>query len=522
MESDCGGNWGGMLKSAGFDGLIITGKADVPVLLVIENGAVEIREAGTVWGMDTFETYSAVRAMVNEKAEVACIGPAGENLVRFASIMTDGEHARTAARGGVGTIMGWKNLKAVSVYGEKKPEVADPEGLLAFRRRRSKKMVDDSQVLTDYGTSLAVDVFDEIGDLPIRNWHDRRFEGAGKISGQAMADSILTGKYGCGDCVVRCGRIVEIKDGDYPTPGVVGGPEYETIGMLGSNLMIDDIEVIAKANELCNRFGMDTISTGSIIGFAMEANDRGVLSKEDTGELCFEWGNGDGVIEIINAIVYRKGIGRIMGEGIVRFADSLGSATHEFAVHVKGLDFPAHDPRAKNGNALAYATSNRGACHLQAFNIDFEGGAACPSLGYEETFDRHSIEGKAEFIIKLQHVMSMFDSLKSCKFLIHFGMDVDSLVEAFNLVTGLSFDKEEFLKTGERIFNLKRMYNVKCGISRKDDALPPRILNLKRGEGADEDRLPCLNEMLHDYYKLRKWDEFGIPKREILTELGLR
>ena len=334
-----------------------------------------------------------------------------------------------------------------------------------------------------------------------------------------MEKNILTSNYHCGKCVIGCGRTIEVLDGQYKIEEGAG-PEYETIGMLGSNLLIDDIKAISKANELCNKYGLDTISTGSIIGFCMEAYERGLIDEKDTDGIKLDWGNEQAVLEIIKKIAFRKGFGNILAEGILEVSKNIGKNSYEFANQVKGLDLPAHDPRAKVSLALGYATSNRGACHVQAFTHDFEGGASIADLGYPKTLNRFETKGKAKFVADMQNLMSLFDSLHICKFTIFGGMTVEPLVKILNLITGFNFSKKEFLKIGERIFNLKRLYNNREGISRKDDTLPPRILYSPRGGGSG-DNLPAFNEMLRDYYRIRGWDEFGIPKQDTIKRLEI-
>jgi aldehyde:ferredoxin oxidoreductase len=520
-ESDCGGHWGSMLKRSGWDGILIVGKSVEPVYLWLNDGQVEIRDAKHIWGKDTFDTTETILSETDQKAEVVSIGPAGERLVLISCIMTDGKHARSAGRAGVGAVMGSKNLKAIAVKGSWSPSIARREDFGRFVNDHAKAMIEESRPLGTYGTSVGLQYTERVGDLPIKNWYQRRFEdGAKKICGQTMADTILAKRYHCGRCLIGCGRTVNVETGQYASDGLTAGPEYETLGMLGSNLLIDDLAAIAKGNELCNRYGLDTISTGSVIAYSIEAFERGLITADTVG-FELEWGRGDILIETIHLIGRQEGIGKLLGQGVKRIADQLGGIAHEFAVHVKGLELPAHDPRAKSGLALGYATSNRGACHLQAFTHDFEDGANMPSLGYDTTLDRFGTNGKADFVIKFQNLMCMFDSLKCCKFVLFGGLDVDALTECLNLVTGLCFTKEDFLRTGERIFNLKRMYNTRCGISRKDDILPPRILTHKRGSGDFEDDLPHLGKMLNEYYLLRCWDEFGIPTAEKLEQLGL-
>ena len=520
-EADCGGKWGSALKKSGYDGIIIIGRADKPVYIWINNGKVKILDADDIWGYDTFKTHKVLKEKTNSDSEIACIGPAGENMIKYAVIATDGEHARVAGRAGCGTVMGSKRLKAIVANGNQEFEVFDPEGLKKFIKEHSKKMVSSMKVLRSYGTSNGVEYCENVGELPVKNWSQRRFDKAKNISGQTMAETILKKSYYCGKCVIGCGRTVQIEDGHFKTDGVIGGPEYETIGMLGSNLLVDDIKAIAKFNELCNKYGLDTISTGSVIGMIMECYEKGLIGSEFLDGVNLSWGDKDSIIEVIHKIGNAEGIGKLLGEGTRKIAEEIGSYAPEFAIHVKGLEAPAHEPRAKVSVALGYATSNRGACHLQAFTHDFEDGASLADMGYPETLDRFSTEGKAEFVIRFQNLMSMFDSIHCCKFVLFGGVTLKELTQTLNLVTGFEIDEKEFLHIGERLFNLKRLYNTRLGISRKDDTLPSRYLTQKRGEGSYEDKLPPLGEMLDEYYRLRKWDEIGIPKKEKIEELKL-
>jgi len=508
-----------LFKRCGYDALVIEGKAEKPVYIYIDEDQVQIKDASYLWGKDTFETTKILKEERGESVQVAVIGQAGENLVRIASIMTDGEHGRAVGRGGLGAVMGSKNLKAVVVSGKIRVKIAEENKLKDLMKKILPRMRSDTENLAKFGTSNGLVDCENVGDLPIKNWYQGKWEeGAKRISGQAMGETILVGRYHCGRCVIGCGRVIKAMNGPYKGMDI-GGPEYETLGMLGSNCLIDDLPAIAKANELCNRYGLDTISTGGVISFAMEAYERGLINKKDTGGIVLRWGNASALIEMIHHIAQRKGIGKLLGEGVKRAAEEIGGDALEFAIHTKGLEFPAHDPRAKFATALAYATSNRGACHCQAFTHDFENGASLPDLGYPETLDRFATEGKVEFVVKMQNLMSMFDSLTVCKFVLFGGVTVEPLREFLNYVTGWDVDTKEFLKIGERIFNLKRLYNTRCGISRKDDTLPPRILTHKRGGGTNV--LPPLNLMLNKYYQLRGWDEFGIPTIEKIQELGL-
>jgi len=518
-ESDCGGKWGEGLKKCGFDGIVIKGKAKKPVYITIKDEEIKIEDASDLWGKDTFTTDTLIKKEMGPNSHVVCIGKAGENLVKFACIINEGKHGRAAGRAGVGAVMGSKKLKGIGVLGAKEVKIAHEQEFNQFIKNMVPYMTDQTEVLRRYGTSNGVEYCESVGDLPIKNWYQGSWEGAKKISGQFMAKTVLKESYRCGRCIIGCGRTVEITAGKYKIKEGAG-PEYETIGMLGSNCLVDNIEIICKANELCNRYGLDTISTGSAIAFCMEAYEKKLISKEDTGGIEMKWGDGDAVLEMIKKIANRQDLGELLGEGLIEVSEKIGRNSCEFAIHVKGLDLPAHDPRAKVSLALGYATSNRGACHLQAFTHDFEDGASMPDLGYPKTIELFKIEGKAKFVIDFQHLMSMLDSLHCCKFIIFGGMTLQPLIETLNLVTGWNFSKDDFLKTGERIFNLKRLYNTRQGISRKDDTLPPRILNHPRGGGAGKN-LPHLNKMLHDYYQIRGWDEFGIPTKETLKRLEL-
>jgi len=519
-EANCGGYWGESFKRCGYDALVVSGNAKSPTYICIDEDGVQLEDASEIWGMDTFYTDRFFKQRYGANSQAAVIGPAGENIVLFASIMTDGLHGRAIGRCGLGAVMGSKNLKGVVVRGSKTVEVADPKGISAIQKDMAALMNGDlPKTIRELGTTGGVEFCEEIGNLPIRNWFQGSWpEGAEKISGQRMADTILVNNYGCGRCALRCGRVVRASGGDYDRQEI-GGPEYETVGMLGSNCLVDDITKIAKANELCNRYGMDTISTGGVIGFAMEAYDRQLITKKDLGGLALEWGNGDAMIDMISQIALRKGWGNELANGVRRTAEKIGGLSSEFAIHVKGLEPPAHDPRAKMSSALQLATSNRGACHLQAFTSDFDEGLYIPDLGVPQMKDRFATEGKAENVIRMQHLMSMFDSLTCCKFLLFAETKVNHLLNLLNCVTGWDVGYEEFFQTGERIFNLKRLYNTRLGISRKDDNLPLRLLTHRRGGGTEA--LPPLYQMLSEYYEIRQWDELGIPTDTKIEELGL-
>lgn len=520
-EGDVGGGWGTALKRAGFDGVVVTGQGESPVYLWIHDGGVEIRDAGHLWGKDTYEADDLLKAETRPDAVVSVIGPAGENLVKIAAIMTDGRDARAVGRCGLGAVMGSKNLKAVVAAGDMKPEVADQATLDRLVKEIAPRVREGTKGMHDNGTAGGIIAIEHVGDLPIKNWSQGSWpEGAAKLSGQRLAQTILTRRYYCGACIIGCGRVTEVKEGPYRT-GEGAGPEYETLACLGAMCLVEDLEAVNLGNELCNRYGLDTISAGAAIAFAMEAYERGLITAADTGGREIRWGDPDVMLALLRDIAFRQGLGNLLAEGVRSAAGRLGQAAHELAIHVKGLELPGHDPRAYNSLAVGYATSNRGACHLQGFSHVFEKNVTMPELGYSEILDRFAAEGKGEMTAKAQDLAAMFDALKMCKFSLFGGVKVTHMVQFLRAVTGWDFDVAGFMKTGERIFNLKRLYNVRCGVTRKDDTLPARIRHQKRGEGGAAENLPPLDSMLDEYYEYRGWDKNGIPRAEKLAELGL-
>lgn len=521
-EADIGGFWGYELKKAGYDGIIIEGKSEEPVYINICDDEIEIKKASHLWGKDSFETEHLLKDEITKDIQVMTIGQAGEKMVKYAAIMTDGKDGRALGRCGIGAVMGSKNLKAIAVRGSKTVEVSDISKLKQSIKEVAPGIVQSSINMNKFGTSGGVIGHESYGNFPLKNWAQARWpEGAQKISGQRMAETILVGKYRCKTCIISCGRKIKIDEGPYK--GVDGaGPEYETLGTLGGMCLIDNLEAISYATELCNRYGMDTITTGAVIAFAMELYEKGIINKEDTGGLDITFGNEEVMVELTKLIGERKGFGELLGEGVRNIARKIGGAAEEYAIHVKGLEPPAHDPRAYNGVALSYATSNRGACHLAGFTHGFERVLPMPELGYDKPHDRHQTEGKAEFVIKMQNLSGVVDSLKVCKFTLQNSLTIATLVDWVKYVVGWEdYSLEELLKTGERIYNIKRMFNVNCGISRKDDKLPARFLTLKReGEGIAVN-LPNLGTMLSEYYLIRGWSEEGIPTEEKVQELEI-
>ena len=517
-RSSVGGSWGVKLKKAGFDGIIISGKSDKPVYLWIHEEKVEFRSANNLWGKDTYEVDKILKEETEGKASTAVIGPAGEKGIKISCIVHDGKHARVAGRCGGGALMGSKNLKAIVVYGTQRVSINQPKKLKDYIKETLPHIKEAGKGMSEFGTAGGIMNYEKLGNFPHKNWALSDWEeGAKKICGQEMAKTILKGRYSCRDCPIGCGRVVKVTEGPFaPVDG--GGPEYETIAALGSNCLVDNLEAIAKANELCNRYGLDTMSTGGVIGFAMEAYEKSLINIKDTGGIELKWGDGKAVIKMVEKIAKREDIGKLLGEGVKEAALGIGKNSIEFAIHTKGLEPSYHDPRCFFSHALSYATTNRGACHNGSQSHSCEMSNTQPDIGIDKPQDRHQLEGKAEFTIKLQNLMCMFDSIVMCNFMHASGaIKVHSMVNLLNYVTGLDLDIKEFMKIGERIFNLQRLYNVRCGISRKDDTLPSRFLTLKRNRG----KLPPLGELLSDYYEYRGWNEEGIPNQIKLKELNI-
>lgn len=518
-EGDVGGTWGPGLKRCGYDGVIIEGAAEKPVYVFIHEGGAQILDAQDLWGEDTYETDHRLKDIHGEDITVSCIGPSGERLIRLASIMHDGSHARAVGRTGLGAVMGSKRLKAVVVAGGLEVPIVNEEGLKNSIKAIAPEMVQKTLGMKKHGTAGGTVATERIGDFPLKNWSGSTWDNVVNISGQRITETMLTGGYFCGSCIIGCGREVEIKGGPYAMKGA--GPEYETLGMLGGMCLIDNLEAIAYGGELCNRYGLDTISTGGAIAFTMELYERGILNKKDIDGIDLCWGNADGMIEMIHRIGKGEGFGAILGNGVRDAAKRIGGEASRYAIHTKGLEFPAHDPRAFNSIALGYATSNRGACHLQGASHMFEKTVVMPELGIPEPKERFRTEDHGEFMKTCQDLMCVLDSLKVCKFTLYAGLRTTHLREWLRYVAGWDLTLKELMGIGEGIFNLKRMYNVKCGITRSDDTIPERILKEPRTEGGAKGNLPPLEGMLEEYYTARGWDDRGVPLKVTVERLGL-
>ena len=520
-ESNMGGHWGAELRFAGFDGLIVTGRAAKPVYLWLHDGRVEVRPAEHLWGLDHFATFAQLRRETDPQAQIACIGPAGENLIPLAGVLQGGqEHARTAGRGGMGALLGSKNLKAIAVRGHEKPTYPDIHTFRAFVRRINRFIQENAVGLSQLGTAGGVPATEVVGDLPLKNWTLGNWkEGAAATSGQRIAETILTGHTRCFACPIGCGLEIEINDGPYA--GVRGhGPEYETLAGFGGNCLCDDLNAIAFMNDLCNRYGLDTISTSSAIAFAMEAYEKGLISQQETGGLELTWGNAEAMIAAIHAIARREGIGELLADGVRAAARRLGPEAEAFAVHVKGMEVPYHDPRAFVSMAAGYATASRGACHLETGSYWVSYGTRYAGW-YDAEFDDHDSRGKGALAADFQNFMAVFNPLGLCKFIAKSHVGPHELADLVNAALGWEWTAADVLRTGERFFNLKRLINLRLGITAADDTLPRRLLTEPRPSGGAAGVLPDLEPMLAEYYQARGWTTDGVPTPERLAALGL-
>lgn len=521
-EAHASGFFGPELKYAGWDAIVLDGKADRPVYLAIENETISILDAADLWGRDTVETESILRKWhQNKRLRVLTIGPSGEKLSHLSNIIND--HARAAGRTGLGAVMGSKNLKAIVVRGTLRYDMFDADGFKKLTKKLSEtvKKAPAREALHKYGTDGAMMGAYENGDVPIKNWTqgvwDEKIE---RVSGPAMAESILIDTYACRSCLVGCGRVVEVKEGPYSTmPGK--GPEYETVAGFGPNCLNDNLEAIAKANDICERYGMDTISTSAAVAFAIECYEKGLLSKSDTDGLELMWGNDNAIVNLVQKIGDREGLGALLADGAKKAAEKIGGGSNKFCIEVKGLDLPFHDPRAFSSWAVAYATSPRGGCHICAPTFWLERGITFPDLGYDTALDRFSNEGKGAWTKVFQDFCEALESLVVCKFSLYANLRGPDFVEMVRLTTGWRISLDEMLQIGERIFNVKRLILNRLGITRKDDVLPERTTTMSLAEGGTKGHLPELKPMLDDYYLSRGWDENGVPTYEKLRSLGI-
>mgnify|MGYP005839323679 CR=1 FL=1 len=528
-ESNASGFFGPELRFAGFDALIIEGKAEKPVYLWIHNGKTEIREASHLWGKITGDTEKLIKEeLKDDKIRIASIGPGGENLVRYACVLSDIHHAN--GRSGMGAVMGSKNLKAIAVRGTQKIPLADSERVRQLAKQASQEVWEGAykDLLHQYGSDGDLDDLHATGRLPTKNFQRCTFEGYENITGETIAATILVRRDPCFACPVTCNLVVAARE-PYVVDPAYGGPEYETAAALGSLCMNDNLVVLCKANELCNKYSLDTISTGVTIAFAMECYEKGLITKEDTDGLELTWGSDQAIIQLIEKIAKREGIGALLAEGVRRAAEKIGKGAESFAMHIKGQEVPMHEPRGKKGVGLSYAVSNRGACHLQAEHDDFfeDPSWLFPEIGLDKTIDRLDMgREKARMVKVLGDFKALYDSLSTCIYASwpEGGVRLQTIKDIVAAATGWDVTLAELMTVGERAFNLCRAFNVREGISKKDDALPARLMEplpegLYQGEAIPKDQF---EQMLDYYYEFRGWDkETGIPTREKLEALGL-
>jgi len=523
-ESNMGGHWGAELRFSGYDGIVVEGKASEPVYIWIDgrNGHIEIRPARHVWGKGHFDTFDILREETDAKAQVASIGQAGENLVLYAAVMQGGRyHARAAGRTGMGALMGSKLLKAIVVRGKERPRYADPAGFRKTVKEANKVIKDHAKGLSLLGTAGGVPATEEYGDLPLKNWREGSWDRAYEISGQKIAETIFWKHTFCYACPIGCGKAVDIGEGPYK--GVKGeGPEYETLAGFGGMLLNDDLESIAYINHLCNDFGLDTISTSASIAFAVEAFERGFLNVEDTDGMPLRWGDPEMTATLVKKLTHREGFGNFLADGVRRMSEKLGPATERFAVHVKGLEVPYHDPRAFVDMAANYATANRGACHMESCSYWQGYGLQVPGLYYEKHPDRFASQEAGRMAKHYQDYVTLYNSLGLCKFIIKGLAGPELVANLVNQALGWNWTTSDVYRAGERIFNLKRLINGRLGIKAADDRLPYRLEHEPRPSGGAANVLPDMSIIMPEYYEARGWDNIsGMPTKEKLDELGL-
>ncbi|MDR3573804.1 MAG: aldehyde ferredoxin oxidoreductase family protein [Anaerolineaceae bacterium] len=500
LDANSGGYWGMQFKKSGYDVLIVRGRSAKPVYIEIKSEQVSIQDATQLWGQRVLAVTKAL-GQNNNKRNVLCIGPAGENLSRIAAIMNDGE--RSMARGGPGAVMGSKNLKAIVVEGKQRPEILDQERF-KFMLYESRKMLAasplTSQALPEFGTVVMMNIMNNIGALPTRNHQQSQFEGAESISGEALTDKYLVKSSSCWACPIGCTRVSK-------TDKVEGeGPEFETTWAFGAQCGIDDLAAIIEANAVCNDLGMDTISAGSTIACAMELTEKGHLDSD------FSFGRADQLAPALEDMAYRRGLGQDMADGSLRFATKYGHA--ELSMTVKGLEMPAYDPRGMQGQGLLFATSNRGACHMRGNMLGLE------VLGLPKMIDRFQVQGKSSYVILHQNASAAIDSLVICKFT-NMAVSEEYFARTLTAVTGIPYATNDLIRVGERVWNLERLYNLREGFTRAEDTLPDRILNEPVKDGPSKGWVSKLEPMLKEYYRGRGWDEQGVPKPHKLAELKL-
>jgi len=508
-SSNSGGQWGAYLKYAGYDAIILEGRASLPVYINIEEDKVEILPALDIWGKLVSETSIALKAK-HPDAKVMTIGPAGEKLSQMAAIMNEDD--RTAGRSGVGAVMGSKNLKAITINGSQKPVIARPDGLKAVTKECRSILKENGVTgagLPTYGSAILVNIMNEHGIYPVNNFQTGGDPLAEAVSGETLTEKYLLKRNPCHHCPIGCGRWVK---SDLHPDGI-GGPEYETLWVFAGDLGISDMEIVIDANFWCNELGLDTISAGATLAAAMELYQRGYITDEQLDDdVILKFGNAESVIHWLKKMGNREGFGDKLAQGSYRLANSYG--VPEYSMSVKKQDLPAYDPRGVQGLGLQYATSNRGGCHVRGYMISPE------ILGLPEKIDRFEIAGKPAWVKIFQDLTAVIDSLGLCLFT-SFALGAQQYADMVNEVIGTEWTAEELLLSGERIWNIEKMFNIAAGILPEEDTLPPRFLEEEMPDGPTKGHVLRLAEMLPLYYAERGWNEEGVPTDERLKVLGL-
>jgi aldehyde:ferredoxin oxidoreductase len=519
-ESACGGTFGPELKKAGYDGIVITGRAAGPMVLSIVEGEARLSDASDLWGRDLYETTDLLKAG-EPGVKVLAIGQAGEHLVRFAAIGNDKGHF--VGRTGLGAVMGAKRLKAICVRGSGKLEKTDETRFREIYKAAVLEIKESALAgsLRAMGSDANMDIGMINGDVPVKNWSiGEDFALSGALSGPTLSETYLTRFHACSHCPVACKRVVKVPDGPFRTEEGPG-PEYETCATFGTMIMNGDLAGVIKANELCNRFGMDTISCGAAISWAMELFEKGMLTRKDTDGIELTWGNMEAVLTLLPRIALREGFGALLAEGSLAAARKIGGDAVDAVVHVKGLDLPMHDPRGFHGMGLAYMMSNRGACHLQHAVLATEQGmASWPQLfPMKDDYQGTTSEGKAELVFHSENYGILGNSLSICHYLTDC-LKPETIRDAFNAITGFDYSFADLMACGARDWTLKRGINNLLGVTAKDDVLPKRIMT-PLAEGAGAGSVPDVEKLKREYYALRGLDERGVPRENKLMELGL-
>jgi len=529
-EARCGSDFGPDMKRSGFDFIIIEGASDEPVYLLVDDGKAELKKAGHLTGKKVHEKISMIRSEnKNDKLSIACIGIGGENQVSFASIMLGG---RAAGRGGGGAVMGAKKLLAVAVYGTKEIIPYNKEQFTASVKKTlaALKAHGNSSGFREFGTMGDMAGNDESGDWPTKNWRSNSWGKGEEIFNKFQSNNFIK-HHGCyRGCPVACGRILSVKDGPHHTPVYEGG-EYESISVFTAYVLNEDTDIAVHCDYLCNQYGIDTISCGAVIAFAMECYEKGFLNSENCDGLDLSWGNSSILPTLVEKIAQREGLGDILARGVKAASELLGNETKKYAIHVKGLEGPAHDPRSGKALAITYGSSNRGMCHIhpvEAMAYDsgkMDWGMSVHGIPDPEGVDRWGEDGKGAIVKKLQDGLCIPDVLSTCKFMMYCGVTLENWSEMLGALTGWDITGEELLQVGERVINIQRLFNCRENISKKDDRLPERLFELPEF-GAYSEEKKCIiknyDKMMEEYYKARLWDTHsGEPTKEILGKLDI-